>query len=174
MPTKSVGIGYTHCMTELTDPRAKLLLGEAIRLLVQSGAAGAAITDFVQGYSEVLRVTLTEPPATVAADLKAQLKEALTEVLQELAPPSRRSDTGSRRKRVAVYVAGVKTSLSLRQELLTRAEEVTGSKKTLRQQIHDFANTQPVGHNNRSAWVEEQLQALILLAKVTGDTSTSH
>ena len=157
-------------MAELTDSRAKLLLGEAVRLLVQAGATGAAITEFIQGYTTILQATLTAPPPAGPADLKAQIKEAMVEVLQELAPPDRHS-TGASRKRVSVYIDGVKTMLSLPPELMAHAEEVAGTKKALRQRIHEFANAKPANHDNLSAWVEEQLQAYILLANVSVDIS---
>jgi hypothetical protein len=78
-------------MAEIKDPRGKLLLGEAVRLLVQSGATGASITDFINEYSEVIQATLAPPTEVAQLDLKEQMKDALKEVLQELAPPSRRT-----------------------------------------------------------------------------------
>ncbi|WP_126223556.1 hypothetical protein [Burkholderia ambifaria] len=151
-------------MAEIKDPRGKLLLGEAVRLLVQSGATGASITDFINEYSEVIHATLTAPPETTAPDLKAQMKDALKEVLQELAPPARRTQAGLR-KQVAVYIAGAKTSLSLRKDLLARTAAAVGGDKQVRQLIHEFANSKPDTHANRSAWVEEQLQHHLLLTK---------
>ncbi len=159
-------------MADLTDSRAKLLLGEAVRLLVQSGATGTAITEFIQGYTVILQATLTAPPAD-PADLKAQIKEAMVEVLQELGPPGRHS-AGTPRKRVSVYIEGAKTTLSLRPELLCHAEEVAGTKKMLRQRIREFANTKPAHQGNRSAWVEEQLQAYIALARLVPGPTPSH
>lgn len=151
-------------MAEIKDPRGKLLLGEAVRLLVQSGATGASITDFIQEYSEVIQATLATPTDAVPLDLKAQMKDALKEVLQELAPASRRTKAGLR-KQVAVYIAGAKTSLSLRKELLESTAAAVGGEKKVRQLIHELANSKPDGHANRSAWVEEQLQHHLLLAK---------
>jgi hypothetical protein len=151
-------------MAEIKDPRGKLLLGEAVRLLVQSGATGASITDFINEYSEVIHATLAAPPETTAPDLKAQMKDALKEVLQELAPPARRTQAGLR-KQVAVYIAGAKTSLSLRKDLLASTAAAVGGDKQVRQLIHEFANSKPDTHPNRSAWVEEQLQHHLLLTK---------
>ncbi|MBK3780010.1 hypothetical protein G3A43_07055 [Paraburkholderia aspalathi] len=151
-------------MAEIKDPRGKLLLGEAVRLLVQSGATGASITDFINEYSEVVQATLAPPAEVVPLDLKAQMKDALKEVLQELAPPSRRTKAGLR-KQVAVYIAGAKTSLSLRKDLLESTAAVVGGEKKVRQLIHELANSKPDGHANRSAWVEEQLQHHLLLTK---------
>lgn len=151
-------------MAEIKDPRGKLLLGEAVRLLVQSGATGASITDFINEYSEVIHATLAPPPETASPDLKAQVKDALKEVLQELAPPARRTKAGLR-KQVAVYIAGAKTSLSLRKDLLASTAAAVGGDKQVRQLIHEFANSKPDTHPNRSAWVEEQLQHHLLLAK---------
>lgn len=152
-------------MADIKDPRGKLLLGEAVRLLVQSGATGVAITDFINEYSDVIKATLVDPPVQAASDLKGQVKEALKEALQEIAPPSRRTKAGLR-KQVAVYVAGAKTSLSLRKDLLAKVDDAAGSAKAARQLINDFANAKPDSHPNRSAWVEERLQNHLLLAKV--------
>lgn len=97
----------------------------------------------------------------------------MKEALQEIAPPSRRTKTGFR-KQVAVYVAGAKTSLSLRKDLLARVDEAAGTPRATRQLIHEFANAKPADHPNRSAWVEEQLQNHLLPAKVEpGSPATS-
>ena len=151
-------------MAEITDPRGKHLLGEAVRLLVQAGVTGAPITDFINGFSPVVQATLAPSAEAPQPDLKAQLKEALKEVLEELAPPSRRTKAGLR-KQVAVYIAGAKTSLSLRRDLLESTAAVVGGEKKVRQLIHEFANSKPDNQANRSAWVEEQLQHHLVLAK---------
>lgn len=151
-------------MAEIEDPRGKHLLGEAVRLLVQSGATGASIADFINEYTTVLETTLVAPPAPAPVDLKAQMKDALKEVLEELAPRAQRTKAGLR-KQVAVYIAGAKTSLSLRRDLLASTTAVVGGEKKVRQLINELANSKPEGHANRSAWVEEQLQHHLLLAK---------
>jgi signal transduction protein with GAF and PtsI domain len=160
-------------MAEIRDPLGKLLLGEAVRLLVQAGAEGVAIADFICAYSEVLQRNLPERPEPAAPDLKAQIKEALKEALQEIAPPSRRTQAGMR-KQVAVYVSGVKTSLSLRKDLVAKIEEATGGSKPARRLIHEFANSHPPGHSNRSAWVEEQLHKHLMLARVETKLELAH
>ena len=151
-------------MAEIRDPRGKLLLGEAVRLLVQSGANGVAITDFINEYSNVISETLAAPVEPEHPPLKAQMKEALIEALQELSPPGKKARTGLR-KQVAVYVAGVKTSLTLRRDLLVQAEQTLGSGKALRELIHQAANLKPESRANRSAWVEEQIQHHLVLQK---------
>ena len=152
-------------MADITDPRGKLLLGEAVRLLVQAGATGVAITDFIQDYSAVIEATLAAPRLPPESDLKQQIKAALIEALQELAPPSRRTVAGMR-KQVVVYIAGAKTSLSLRKDLLEKVEAFAGGKKPARQLITQLAHAKPADRANRSAWVEEQLQHRLLLEKV--------
>ena len=67
-------------MAEIKDPRGKHLLGEAVRLLVQSGATGASITDFINEYSGVIEASLAPLPEPVQPDLKAHMKDALKEV----------------------------------------------------------------------------------------------
>ncbi|KWA84040.1 hypothetical protein WL29_21990 [Burkholderia ubonensis] len=152
-------------MAEIKDPRGKHLLGEAVRLLVQSGATGASITDFINEYSGVLEATLAPLSEPAQPDLKAQMKEALKEALQELAPPSQKP-AGGLRKQVSVYIAGAKkTTVFVRKDLLTTAAEAVGSEKQARQLINELANSKPDDHANRSAWVEEQLQHHLLLLK---------
>lgn len=151
-------------MAEIKDPRGKHLLGEAVRLLVQSGVTGAPIVDFINEYSEVVQSTLAALPEVTNTDIKAQVKDAMREVLLELAPPARRTQAGQR-KQVAVYIAGAKTSLSLRRDLLDHMVATVGSDKKVRQLIHEFANSKPDGHANRSAWVEQQCQHHLLLTK---------
>ena len=151
-------------MAEIKDPRGKLLLGEAVRLLVQSGATGASITDFIQEYSEVIHATLATPPELVQVDIKAQVKDALKEALEELAPPARRTAAGLR-KQIAIYVNGAKTSVALRRDLLASTVEAVGNEKKARQLIQEFAATKPEGATNRTAWIEQQLQHHLVMVK---------
>ncbi|KVP96573.1 hypothetical protein WJ96_04930 [Burkholderia ubonensis] len=152
-------------MAEIKDPRGKHLLGEAVRLLVQSGATGAAITDFINEYSGVLEATLAPLPEPAQPDLKAQMKDALKEALLELAPPSQKP-SGGLRKQVSVYIAGAKkTTVFVRKDLLATAVTAVGSEKQARRLINELANSKPADHTNRSAWVEEQLQHHLLLLK---------
>lgn len=159
-------------MAEIKDPRGKLLLGEAVRLLVQSGVSGVAITDFINEYSEVIKTSLVEQQVP-AMDLKNQMKEAVREVLHELAPPSRRSGP-EMRKRVPVVVDGVRTSLSLHSSLLSKTAETLGSSKQARQLVNELANSKPADHPNRSAWVEEQLTHHLTLLRTEAAMNTAH
>jgi len=140
-----------------------LLLGEAVRLLVQSGAVGASITTFINEYSAVIESTLAPTAEPAQLDLKAQMKEAVIEAMHELVPV-RPSKAGPRRQ-FAVYIAGAKTSLSLRRELVERTVAHVGSEKQARQLINELANAKPDSQTNRTAWVEEQLQLKLLLAQ---------
>jgi hypothetical protein len=150
-------------MAEIKDPRGKHLLGEAVRLLVQSGATGASIADFISEYSSILDATLAPPPVAAQPDTKAQMKEALKEALLELAPPAQRARSDLR-KRVNVYVAGAKTSLSLRKDMFERTVEAIGGQRA-QELAQEFANAKPDDVGNRSAWVDEQLQHHLLLMK---------
>ena len=150
-------------MADIEDPRGKHLLGEAVRLLVQSGVTGAAITDFIQGYSPIVQATLAAPPAG-PSDMKAQMKEALKEALQEMAPPGKQS-ANALRKQVGVLVNGARTTLSLPKDLVEHAIVVAGGKKQAQQLVEELANTKPDSVPVRSTWVETQLQQRLLLLK---------
>jgi hypothetical protein len=152
-------------MAEIKDPRGKHLLGEAVRLLVQSGVTGAAISDFISEYSSVIEATFSAPPEPATPDIRAQMKEALKEALLELAPAARKNAEG-RRKQVSVYIAGAKkTTVFVRRDLLENAAVLVGSEKQARQLVNELANSKPEDQVNRSAWVEEQLQHHLLLLK---------
>lgn len=163
-------------MAEIKDPRGKHLLGEAVRLLVQSGATGASITDFINEYSGVIEASLAPLPEPAQPDLKGQLKEALKEVLMELAPQERKPAPGLR-KPVTVHLAGMKrTTVFVRKDLLSTATTAVGGEKQVRQLINELANTKPEDLGNRSAWVEEQLKNHLLLLKAETNLSnqTTH
>jgi hypothetical protein len=162
-------------MAEINDPRGKHLLGEAVRLLVQSGVTGAAISDFISEYTNVVATTFAAPPESAQPDLRAQLKDALKEALLELAPAARKTAEG-RRKQVSVYIEGAKkTTVFVRRDLLDNAATLVGSEKQARQLVNELANSKPSEQSNRSAWVEEQLQHHLLLLKaessLTGKTA---
>lgn len=150
-------------MADIEDPRGKHLLGEAVRLLVQSGVTGAAITDFIQGYSPIVQATLAAPPAD-PSDMKAQMKEALKEALHEMAPPGKQS-ANALRKQVGVLVNGARTTLSLPKDLVEHAIVVVGGRKQAQQLVEELANTKPDSVPVRSTWVETQLQQRLLLLK---------
>lgn len=150
-------------MADIEDPRGKHLLGEAVRLLVQSGVTGAAITDFIQDYSKVVHATLAAPLAA-PNDVKEQIKAALKEALQELAPSTGQTVAGLRRQ-VAVYIDGARTSMSLRKDLLESTTAALGCEKHARRLVEELANAKPAEHLNRSAWVESQLEHRLLLLK---------
>lgn len=158
-------------MADIKDPRGKHLLGEAVRLLVQSGVTGAAIADFIQEYSAVVHATLAAPPEA-PSNLKLQMKEALKEALQEMAPQGGKS-TSSLRKQVGVLVNGARTTLSLPTDLVERAVTVTGGKKQAQQLVEELANTKPDSVPVRSTWVESQLQQRLLLIKAESTLSSS-
>jgi hypothetical protein len=162
-------------MAEIKDPRGKHLLGEAVRLLVQSGVTGAAISDFISEYTNVVATTFAAPPESAQPDLRAQLKDALKEALLELAPAAHKTAEG-RRKQVSVYIEGAKkTTVFVRRDLLDNAATLVGSEKQARQLVNELANSKPSEQSNRSAWVEEQLQHHLLLLKaessLTGKTA---
>ncbi len=151
-------------MAQITDPRGKHLLGEAVRLLVQSGATGSSIADFISEYTDVLAATFSAPQPPLQPDLRAQMKEALKEALLELAPNT--SDSAERRRKpVSVYIEGARTTVFVRKDLLEQAATHAGSPRLARQLVNDMANAKPPEHANRSAWVEEQLQQHLLLLK---------
>lgn len=157
-------------MAEIRDTRGKHLLGEAVRLLVQSGATGAAITDFINEYSTVVAATLAaqEP----VSDLKAQVKDALKEALQEMTPTAATRQRGKRgvaRKQVNVLVEGVRTTLYLDQELWTKVTHQLGNPRERQKLVAEIAAQKPPEHPNRSAWVSEMLaQRLVLLQAEVG------
>ena len=158
-------------MADIEDPRGKHLLGEAVRLLVQSGVTGAAITDFIQAYSAVVHATLAAPPVEPSG-MKEQVKAALKEALLEIAPPGKQS-ANSLRKQVGVLVNGARTTLSLPRDLMERATVVAGGKKQAQQLVEELANTKPDSVPVRSTWVETQLQQRLLLMSAESKLSNS-
>lgn len=126
--------------------------------------SGSAITDFVHEYSEVVATALDAPPVGPASELHNEVKAAVTEALLEIAPPSRRTTAGLRKK-MSVSVTGKRTSLCLRQDLVARAQAAVGKEET-RKLIHEFANNKPADRKNRTAWVEERLEQHLLIHKV--------
>lgn len=161
-------------MADITDPRGKFLLGEAVRLLVQSGVGGVAVADFITEYSKVLHTTLAAPEPTKPVSLKDELKSALAELLNEQLPAIK-SVARSNKAKFIVLINGTRTSLSIPTELLLLSKQSMPAAE-VKALIQELAESKPEAHPNRSAWVSSQLeQHLVLLrAESSCSSSTTH
>lgn len=157
--------------TDLTDPKARLLMGEAVRLLTQSDVTGVAIAEFVLGFAPILNQALATPATSTAAtreDLKAAVKEALQEVVIPASDSHSRRGKKSPRKSVPVRLSdGKRTSLWLDTSLVERLSVNLGSASQMRQMLSELADSAPVEGTSKSAWVENELAKRLILLEAT-------
>lgn len=86
--------------SDLTDANARFLLGEAVRLLTQSGVTGVALAEFVLGFTPIVNQRLAAIASSTStagmADrvTRADVKDAVKEALQEVVSATGESQEG--------------------------------------------------------------------------------
>ncbi|CAB3734098.1 hypothetical protein LMG22037_05850 [Paraburkholderia phenoliruptrix] len=170
--------------SDLNDANARFLLGEAVRLLTQSGVTGVALAEFVLGFTPIVNERLASIAAatsTTAAGervTRADVKDAVKEALQEVVSATGEGQEGrakkrQRRKSVPVRLAdGRRTSLWLDTDLVDRLKEKTSSPAEARQVLGELAGAVPDStEKSKSSWVEEQLAKRLMLLEAMPTTA---
>lgn len=149
------------------------LVGAALRGLVEVGASAEAIGAFAENYrkeaSTILGIT---PIQQEAPDLQALVTQAVKEALSET--PLVQPRTPSRSQRFYVTVQGVRTAITLGQDVVEKVVEAKKGIKPARKFIQELAAGCPSGVRNRSGWVKERLLATLAFADIpAGDLPQS-
>lgn len=172
--------------SNLTDANARFLLGEAVRLLTQSGVTGVALAEFVLGFTPIVNERLAAIALTAATPsageyaTKADVKDALKEALQEVVLTAGEEQEGKKKKRqrrksVPVKLAdGKRTSLWLDPELVDRLKQKSTSPAEARKVLNELAGAVPESAESKSAWVEEQLGKRLMLMDAMPTTARAN
>lgn len=133
------------------------LVGAALRLLAQSGADDAALGAFAAQYRARVVDVLGQPERAAAqeVDLRELVVSSVHLALAEAGVVKRQKD-----KRVPVTVRGKRTTLTINPDVLARLQRMAGSRRAAVATLQDLANTAPADQENRSAWVEQRIQAM--------------
>ncbi|MBC7619096.1 MAG: hypothetical protein H7293_08935 [Candidatus Saccharibacteria bacterium] len=155
------------------------LVGAALRGLIQSGADDQAIGAFAAEHRERVAQILGMPAAsTEHPDLSAIVAAAVAEgiangLLVAGKSKSRQRPAGTEFRRVFIVVAGVRTSVTVPNELLAKVATATGSTKAARRLVETYAN-QATDEQNRSGFTVNGLtQYLTLMQSTAGEGSAT-
>jgi hypothetical protein len=172
--------------SDLTDANARFLLGEAVRLLTQSGVTGVALAEFVLGFTPIVNERLASiASSTLTAAMgervtRADVKDAVKEALQEVVSATGDDQEGrgkkrQRRKSVPVRLAGGKrTSLWLDTDLVERFKHKASSPAEARHVLAELAGSVPATAESKSSWVEEQLTKRLILLEAVPTTTRAN
>lgn len=162
-------------MDKETNPQIDALLGEAIKLMVESGVPTSLIGQFAQRYPAILATHLPPPPppapAEVPADLKEIVKQAVREVIAGASTDlstgqnAQRRSRGAKKVPVTVALSTGRTGVRVRADLYEKLVAL-GHQSSANKLVKTFAESAPPGHDNRSAWVDEQLAQYLVLTEV--------
>ena len=153
---------------DLKHQKLNTIVGAAIRALVESGADDAFIGAFAASHrkqvAEVMGATeaLSQPP-----DLLSLVKHAVTEALGKSKPQRER-----RKRRLNVQIEGRRTSITINLATEKQLIETHGAKATA--VIQDIASKVPSNVANKSKWVEERLQAVLVFSEQHSTQTTTH
>jgi hypothetical protein len=150
------------------------IVGSAIKALAESGVDDEIVGAFAASHrskvSTILGINKQPVHETDIADLVAKAVNAAVAAALEHAGMVNIKNAGdqtSRRaqkpasKRINVDIAGKRTSLSIKQSILDDMKSVSGGEKQALTAIQDLAESAPANSENRSAWVQERLLAMI-------------
>lgn len=148
---------YTHAVNDdLKQQKLNTIVGAAIRALVESGADDAFVGAFAashrQQVAEVMGATEALPQAP---ELLSLVKQAVTEALGKSKPQNE-----LRKRRLNVLIDGRRTSITISLSIQKQLIEAHGAKATT--VIQDIASKVPSNVTNKSKWVEERLQAVLV------------
>lgn len=151
---------YTARMADDIQDKLNALVGEALRGLVESGAAAESIGSFAATYREkasrILGISAA-PPAE--PDLRALVTDAVATALADAGFGAQKNSRAARPKahRFIVHVSGKRTSVTISaatsEKLLAANQGRRGDVTAL---LETLANQAPSSEANRSKWVEQR------------------
>jgi hypothetical protein len=146
---------YTRAVSE-RELLLERLLGHALRAMAKTNADPEYLAAFVDEYRPIFARELGIHTATSShSDLKAVVKEALGEVLS----------VRQVRRRVAVQIGTLRTTVSIDPARLARLEQRLGA-SAAREQLQSFAAEVPntLDRGQRSGWFDRQIDAFLTLS----------
>ena len=149
------------------------LVGEAVKLLSSVGAPAEIVGAFAVGYpTKVSEILARHRPEADPVDLEKMVQDTMARALRDAGLVRERSDAGAEPSQtVNVEIQGRRTTVKVRTNLVRSLSEAAGTFKGAKKLIQDFAEAAPAGTENRSAWVDDQINSYLLLKGHTPSTS---
>ena len=160
-------------MSAPVDPKTvHALVGEALTLLAKDGASAEQVGSFALAYPERVFAVLGRPQPQVdqAPDLVKLIRDAMASFVADGGLISGVVDRGAPYRklvRVNVLVSGQRTTVSVTKALLDKVATETGSERAARSLVRDLAAQAPANVKSRSIWLDRQLQAHLVMSRMS-------
>lgn len=160
--------------------KIELILGDAIQLLVESGASASITGPFALKFPAKVAQRLAvgeKPPPDQPLDqfevqelIEKAIKDAVQKTLeaaQKLAEPT------PKKVRFKVGPKNAETSVTLPEDMITRSIEFWGGKRAANAAIRKIYSARPENLNNKSQWLTGELQKILSLQRTASGNSKS-
>lgn len=159
------------------DARVDELLGEAIKLMVESGTPAVFVGKFALGFPEKIVKVLGAPQAVPELDLEAIIQRTVQVTLGTrvgvATESGRRGPRPAGKTRLNIQAEGKRTSISVRNDLLQRMVEQDGE-LAVKKLLQLFADEADNASGNRTSAVEARMAQFLVLREVEAEQSPRH
>jgi len=148
---------------ETTDAsKIELILGDAVRLLVESGASASVVGPFALKFGAKVAQRLAVPDRPVQVqksdqDLQTVIQTAVDAAVTKTLAMQLQT-VGSKSVRLKVGPKNAETTVSLPQILVNKAVEHWGDKRAANAQIRAIFDRAPPDAKIKSRWLSEELR----------------
>lgn len=152
------------------EEQLNAIIGEAIKALVDSGASPSFLGSFAAVYgprfAQHLGVNTEAPP-----DLRTVITEAVTDAVHKAL--SHQPDSAESGKTVPIQVicGGKRTSVTVRQSRIDQLAQISSKPRKL---VRELAAAAPANSDNRSAWLDQQIEAYLALQNQPRAGASTH
>ena len=146
-----------------TSEDVALIVGEAIKVLVETGADAQVVGKFSMEFparaATAMSTTTTSPELQIEQIIAATVQRTI----EAMGHSAQRIRKGATIKRINVTVGGKRTSVSVSNTALDDVVRIKGSTAGARALMQQFMDAAPPGTPSKSEWVDSQLLNFVLL-----------
>lgn len=160
--------------------KIELILGDAIQLLVESGASASVTGPFALKFpakvAQRLAVGEKPPPEQPVNQFAVQelIERAIQETVQKAFEAAQKLPEPTPKKvRFKVGPKGAETSVTLPEVMITRSTEFWGGKRAANAAIRKIYEVRPENVNNKSQWLTSELQKILSSSGATSESKQS-
>lgn len=160
--------------------KIELILGDAIQLLVESGASASVTGPFALKFpakvAQRLAVGEKPPPEQQLNqfDVQELIEKAIQETVQKAFEAAQNlAEPTPKKVRFKVGPKGAETSVTLPESMITRSIEFWGGKRAANAAIRKIYVARPESADNKSQWLTSELQKILSIPRTTSGNSKS-
>jgi len=160
--------------------KIELILGDAIQLLVESGASASITGPFALKFPAKVaqRLAVGEKPAPEQPLDQFEVQELIEKAIQDavqktLAAAQKLAEPTPKKVRFKVGAKGAETSVTLPESMITRSIEFWGGKRAANAAIRKIYGARPTDVNNKSQWLTGELRKILSIQSAVSGSKTS-